>query len=75
MTYEQVIESVRTVPQERLEELNEYIVHWAENGHTNGNRRHEAYTALQQFRGIVHREVDYKKELAEALDERFAGTN
>lgn len=37
-------------------------------------RRAAAYDHIQQFRGIIHKDIDLKKALAEALDERFART-
>jgi hypothetical protein len=30
-----------------------------------------AYQRLQKYRGVVHRDIDYKKELSEARDEKY----
>jgi hypothetical protein len=35
------------------------------------NKRMEAYRRLQKYTGVIHQEIDYKKELAEARDSKY----
>lgn len=58
MTYEQVIDSVRTVPQERLEELNTYIVHFVQD-------TDDYSKALSISNRLIKQNADAYKVLAE----------
>ncbi|MDR3200789.1 MAG: hypothetical protein LBT68_04960 [Spirochaetales bacterium] len=38
---------------------------------SNDDERLEAYQKLLKYKGTLHRRIDYKKELAEARDEKY----
>jgi hypothetical protein len=38
---------------------------------SNDDERLEAYQKLMKYKGTLHRHIDYKKELAEARDEKY----
>ena len=71
MSYEMVIERMKTIPAAALAEIYSYIEAVCDRYDSDQHNVDEGLAFIQKYAGKIDRDIDCKAELMEALDEKY----
>ena len=71
MSYEMVVERMKTVPEAALDEIYTYIEAVCDKYNVPVHNEEYGLAFIKKYAGRIDRDIDYKKELAEARDEKY----